>query len=406
MQNSSNIMAGLLAALISILLFVEVAPADEFYTIPEGTVIPLKMDTLLHSEQSRAGGRFTATVARNVDMYGRTVIPAGSKVEGHVTAVTDTRKGEMVGLIAVVFDRLALPSGPPVSIEGTLTTLNVESRQSLEGGVAATAGTRRQEIVFVGHGTGAGALIGILTAGGGGVVVGSDAAGQVLTSTLILSEGGGSAEVKPGAEFGMRIERSFVVNASTLRAGGVNGPEPEHHHHQEFNPSLGEFVANADSVRFARLVLAGLGYRVGESGGETGEMKTTIQQFQRDHNLTATGDLDLKTAQALGVASEAGDEGAPIVIDTATAKPAAGDSIDVSVGVRLPSGGWQVFTRHFIIGSTLHVYVRGVPPHEASTGAASRQQVSVIYSNLPGVSRVVVHDGQHEAIVVLPGGVK
>ncbi|HKP12215.1 MAG TPA: peptidoglycan-binding protein [Blastocatellia bacterium] len=409
MRVNPNSKARLLAALIIALALVKPAPADEFYTIPEGTIIPLRMDTPLHSEQSRDGDRFTATVSRNVDMYGRAIIPAGSKVEGRVTAVAGTRQGGMAGSIAVAFERLALPSGPSIAVDGTLTTLNVESRRRLEGGEASTGSgqRRRQEIIFVGHGVGSGAMIGILRGGGEGVVVGGDAEGQVLNDPKLLSEGGGPAEVKPGAEFGLRVERSFVVSASSTRAGGVNSPAPEHHHHQEFNPASGEFVANADSVRFAQLVLHDLGYYAGEISGETTtETRAAIRQFQQDRNLTTSGDLDLKTAQTLGVASQAGDEGVPILIDTATAKPAAGDSIDVSVGVQLQGGGWQVFTTHFVVRNTLHVYVRGVPPHESSSSAASPHQITVTYNNVPGVSRVIFHDGRREVAVVLPSGVK
>lgn len=400
--------AGLLAAVVLALTFIKAAQAEEYYTVPAGTIIPLKIDTLLRSDQSRAGGRFTATVFRNVEMYGRALIPAGSKVEGRVTAVTGTSDRAGAGSIAVALDRLVLPGGTAVTIEGTLTTLNLESRRRLEGDAAAAEGgyRRRQAVVFVGQGDGAGALIGVLSPGGETVLVGSDAGGQVLTGPPLPGEGDRSAEVKSGAEFGLRVERPFTVSATSIKAAGVNSGESDHHHHQEFNPQPGGFSPNADSVRFAKLVLRDLGYYAGEINGEVTEgARVAIGKFQHDRKLPATGGLDLQTSRALGVASADGDEGVPVRIDTATAKPGKEDSIDVTIAVHAQGSRWQVFTTHFVMGNTLHVYVRGGTPHGVSTGAAG-QQVAVTYNNLPGVSRVVFHDGQREVVAELSGGVR
>src|SRR6266478_2713095 len=75
-------------------------------TVPVGTVVPLRMDTALSSNSARVGDRFTATVFRSVLIDGRTALPAGATVEGHVTGISTGERNRGRGSIAVTFDRI------------------------------------------------------------------------------------------------------------------------------------------------------------------------------------------------------------------------------------------------------------------------------------------------------------
>src|SRR5947209_12636807 len=105
---------------------------DGTWTIPENTVISVRMDSTLTSKSSRVGDRFTATVAVPVYVNGATVIPAGAIVEGHVTQVTPARRGARSGTIAVDFDDLVLPDGTRLALDGTLTSDDPETRRQIE----------------------------------------------------------------------------------------------------------------------------------------------------------------------------------------------------------------------------------------------------------------------------------
>src|SRR5881227_571882 len=63
-------------------------PGERGWTLPPDTVISVQMNGTLSSRTARVGDKFTATVTVPVYVNGRTVIPAGSIVEGRVTQVT------------------------------------------------------------------------------------------------------------------------------------------------------------------------------------------------------------------------------------------------------------------------------------------------------------------------------
>lgn len=55
--------------------------------LPEGTEIPLRTLQELNSDRNRVGDRFDLEVAQDVQLNGRTVIPAGTRAVGEVTRV-------------------------------------------------------------------------------------------------------------------------------------------------------------------------------------------------------------------------------------------------------------------------------------------------------------------------------
>jgi len=61
---------------------------------------------------------------------------------------------------------------------------------------------------------------------------------------------------------------------------------------------MGEWVAKSDVQRIQR-TLADLGYPVDGDGRLGPRTRTAIRSFQRDKNLTATGELDAATLASL-----------------------------------------------------------------------------------------------------------
>jgi peptidoglycan hydrolase-like protein with peptidoglycan-binding domain len=105
----------------------------------------------------------------------------------------------------------------------------------------------------------------------------------------VLLSKGEKAEVEPGAEFGMMVERSFTVNTDTF---GVSGDRYDN----DQSPS------NYDSIRAAQLALRDKGFYSGPINGEMSlATRNAIRDFQRDRNLSITGDLDARTARELGI---------------------------------------------------------------------------------------------------------
>ncbi|MCI0489409.1 MAG: peptidoglycan-binding protein [Blastocatellia bacterium] len=136
----------------------------------------------------------------------------------------------------------------------------------------------------------------------------------------------------------------------------------------------------------------------------TNATRAAIRQLQRGNNLTVTGELDMRTARILGVASEAGYEARPIEVVNPRAERIDRDSIRISLDVHTQGAGWQVFVNRFVTGNTLHVYVRGTPPRYGQGTTTDHRPFTETYDNLPNVTRVIIHGPQRDFTADLQGG--
>ncbi|HXG91051.1 MAG TPA: peptidoglycan-binding protein [Blastocatellia bacterium] len=406
--------ASAVLSLALVLALVVPALADHLVTVPTGTVIPLRMDTYLSSDSSRVGDRFTATVFRDVTVNGRVVVPVGAKVEGHVTGTTAARRGSQAGTIAVAFDRLVLTDGSSIPVDGTLTTLSEEGRRQIENDSIdnedrVEGGSRtRRAIVFIGGGAGAGAIIGAVAGGAKGAAVGAGV-GAILGTIGVLLSKGDPAEVRPGTEFGMMVERSFTVDTDRLGVAGdrdVRDSYDQDMHERDTGLPQRTVFTSPESIRYAQIVLRDRGYYNGPIDGRMSvSTRNALRAFQRDRNLAISGDLDLRTAQELGIATETGLETSAIEISNVRAERVDNDSIRIYVDVHTRGGGWQVFTNHFVSGNTLHVYVRGVPPRSSTGTAIDHHPFNQVINNVPNVTRVIFHGPQRDITVDLSGSI-
>ena len=133
--------------------------------IPVGTEIDVRLTNLLNSGTAQVEDRFEGTTLVDLNIAGRTVIPAGSVMRGVVTAVEPATRTNRTGKMTVSFDQVT-SNGRAYPIRGTVT-------QAIEGeGIKGETGR-----IATGAGVGAilggilggfkGALAGILIGGGG-----------------------------------------------------------------------------------------------------------------------------------------------------------------------------------------------------------------------------------------------
>lgn len=177
--------------------------------LPQGTVIILEMDDKLSSNTSRVSDKFRAHVASPVaDQGGKTLIPAGIIVEGHVASVSKAKWAHRSGIIGIVFDNFRSPEGKPVPLRATLTSADPSDRKQLdEEGYVKGGNPTKRDIVFIGGGAGIGAGIGAIT--GGILMGGAIGAAAGATTTLLLK--GKEAIIPPGHRFGMELVQPFSL---------------------------------------------------------------------------------------------------------------------------------------------------------------------------------------------------
>jgi hypothetical protein len=133
--------------------------------IPTGTEVDVRLSNNLNSGTAVVEDRFEATTLVDLNVDGRTAVPAGSLVRGVVTAVEPATRTNRTAKMTVSFDQVTV-NGRAYPMRGTVT-------QAIEGegikGEAARIGTGAGVGAIIGGILGGfkGALAGILIGGGG-----------------------------------------------------------------------------------------------------------------------------------------------------------------------------------------------------------------------------------------------
>ena len=191
-------------------------PAIKYYTVPANTVIRARLNEPLNSGEARVGDRFTANVVEPVyTASGVEVVPVGSRIGGRVTQVNRAKK-RSPGNITVAFDSIRLPNGRTAVINGSLTTLQADDVNADNEGTVKGTSNRKRDAVFIGGGAAGGAIIGGIAGGGKGALIGGILGGALGTGARVL-ENEKEAEVKSGTEFGVILNRSVSLPATTVR---------------------------------------------------------------------------------------------------------------------------------------------------------------------------------------------
>src|SRR5258705_13543615 len=193
-----------------------VTPAVQYYTVAANTIIRARINEELNSGEARIGDRFTANVVEPVYAgNGIEVVPVGSRIGGRVTQVNRAKK-RSPGNITVAFDSIRLPNGRTAVINGSLTTLQADDVNADNEGTVKGTSNRKRDAVFIGGGAAGGAIIGGISGGGTGALIGGVFRGALGTGARVL-EKEKEAEVKSGTEFGVILNRSVSLPATTVR---------------------------------------------------------------------------------------------------------------------------------------------------------------------------------------------
>ncbi len=150
-------------------------PAPRIVTVPEGTVIAVRLVDAINTAQSKPGDTFHATVSSPVTVGDEVVIPQGADVEGQI--VNAASAGHFTGqsALALTLTRLRM-GGKSYAVQ-----TNQYSKQGASRG-KRTAAT-------VGGGAGLGALIGGIAGGGKGAAIGAAVGAGAGTGVQAATKG-------------------------------------------------------------------------------------------------------------------------------------------------------------------------------------------------------------------------
>jgi hypothetical protein len=160
-----------------------VRPELPAITVPAGTPIGIRLQNSISSASANSGDHFEAVIDEPVVIDGQVVIPKGANAIGRVVAAKSSGRLHDPGYL-----RLALSS---VTIEGKEVSVQTSSI------FAKGSSHKKRNLVMIGGGTAAGALIGGLAAGPKGALIGSAIGAGAGTGTAY---GTGKKEVGFAAE--------------------------------------------------------------------------------------------------------------------------------------------------------------------------------------------------------------
>ena len=164
-------------------------------TIPEGTVLEVRLDQALSSKQQGPGSEFMATVSSPVVVEGKTVIPRGAVAHGRVVDAHEGGHLEGVSRLGLELDS--------VDVEGKSYSLDTNEIRR------AGQNHKKRNWILIGGGTGLGALIGGIAGGGKGALIGTLAGGGAGTATAAAT---GKKDVYLPAETLLRFKLDQPVS--------------------------------------------------------------------------------------------------------------------------------------------------------------------------------------------------
>src|SRR5947207_1685180 len=162
------------------------------------------------SKKCKPGDPVNARTTEAVKSEGKTVIPKGAKVVGHVTQASARAKGESESALGIGFDRASLKRGEEIPLSvGIQAIAAAQTGASAAGSDIDTMGGMGASAAGSGMAGGRGALGGVTSAAGGAV--------GAVTNTAASAGGVAGGAVNSAANAG-----GSIAGASKGAVGGLN----------------------------------------------------------------------------------------------------------------------------------------------------------------------------------------
>jgi hypothetical protein len=195
-------------------------------SLASGTAFNAALSSPIDSKKCKPGDPVNARTTEAAKSEGKTVIPKGSKLVGHVTEASARAKGESESSLGIVFDKAILKNGQEIPLDNvTIQAIaSAQSSASAAGADMDTMGDMGASAAGSGMASGRGAL--------GGATSTAGAAVGAVTNTA-ANAGGSIAGASKGAVGGLNAagqlssnsQGAFGLHGLNLHAAGSNATE-------------------------------------------------------------------------------------------------------------------------------------------------------------------------------------
>ncbi len=151
------------------------APAPTGPIVPQGAEIVIRMIDDVDSERDAVGKTYKASLAKDVVVDGKTVIPVGADVTAKL--VSDEKSGKIRGKTVLTLDLTeVMVNGKMIALDTNVVNQESSSRGKRSAGV-------------IGGASALGAIIGAVAGGGAGAAIGAASGAAVGTGAQVMTKG-------------------------------------------------------------------------------------------------------------------------------------------------------------------------------------------------------------------------
>jgi len=175
------------------------APTRETLVMPVGTRFLAVLDTRLSTDSNKDGDPFSARTTEAVVVDGRTVAPAGTRVDGVLRDVQASGRIKDRARMTLVFQEMTDAHGESHAMTALPLTIKAASET-------------HKDVLKIAGGSAAGAVIGAISGKKNGAVIGA-AAGAGAGTVLVLATKGDDVELDQGMKLYVEMTgpMSFLV---------------------------------------------------------------------------------------------------------------------------------------------------------------------------------------------------
>jgi hypothetical protein len=193
-------------------------------SLPNGSSIDAALTKSIDTKKAKKGDPVSARVVEDAkEQDGKTVIPKGSKLEGHITQASSREKGDSFSTLGIVFDKAILKDGQEVRLNVQVQALAISqdaasapaAGPAMDGGGGTAAGGARSG---GGGGTAAG---GARSGSGGGTAAGGARSGSGGGASGGMSSATTAPPMTPNTNMAANTDTNNAA-AGTGAVGGLN----------------------------------------------------------------------------------------------------------------------------------------------------------------------------------------
>jgi type IV secretion system protein VirB10 len=194
----------------------KIAAGNEL-SIPAGTRVPVSLKHALSTKSAREGDAVYAETTFPLVLNDRVLIPANTYVQGRISNIK--RPGRVKGRAEVLihFTTLIYPSGYTILLPGAVDNVPGADQTTMNGeeGTIQQNGSKAKDVGTVASAASTGAVIGGLSQGGKGALIGA-AGGSIVGTAIALLSRGNDVRLESGTTLEMVIQRPITVDGSRV----------------------------------------------------------------------------------------------------------------------------------------------------------------------------------------------